>query len=133
MKQYLTLISLVLTITIAKAQSKDKFDAQFIYEKLVDMYHKSLTVDPEEYFSRFDYDLVSDNYLPNGDIVHRAVPDGRVDHLKLTDQQLINGWGNKELSFTTHSISNNLYSTVESRYSTNSRKEYDELLSYILK
>ncbi len=119
-------------VNTAKGQSEEKFDAKFIYEKMVDIYHKSLTVNTGEYFSQFGYDLVSDKYLRNGYIVHRAVPDAGVNHFNLSRNEVINGWGNKELSFTTHTLSNNLYTTVESRYSTRSRKEYNEFLNYIL-
>lgn len=132
MKKYLTLIAVIFIINVAKAQSGDKFDPKFIYEKLVDIYHKSLTVDLEEYFSQFGYDKIHEKYLRDGYVIHRAVPDAEVNHWTLTNQEVFNGWGNKELSFTTHSLSNNQYTTVESRYSTHSRKEYNQLLNYVL-
>ena len=132
MTKYLTLIALVFSISTANAQTKEQLGAKFIYEKLVDIYHKSLSVNPEEYFSEFGYDLVSDKDSPDGNIIHRAVADAGVNHLTLTNDEIINGWGDKEFSFTTHSLSKALYATIESRYSTRSRKEYKNLLNYVI-
>jgi len=127
MKKYLPLIAIVFFINTATAQEKN-LDPKFIYEKLVDIYHKSSSVD-EKYFSEIGFGLISTDSSPNGDIIQRAMYDAEANHFKLTQDDIFNG--PKEFTVTTHRLSTNLYSTIESRYCTRSRKEYKNCLEYI--
>src|ERR1700759_4944135 len=128
MKKYLLLIMTVVLISTSKAQTVKKFDAKFIYEKLVDIYHQSLTMNEQAYFSEFGFGLILPiNNLPNGDIIHRAASDDGIDYTHMNNDVILNGT-NKEFSFTTHSLSSSTFATIESRYSTSNRKEYQNLL-----
>jgi hypothetical protein len=131
MKKYLTLIAFTLFISTANAQVEKNLDPKFIYEKLVDIFHKSLTMGDDAYFSEFGFIPKEPKNLPDGNTRYGAVNDIGADYFNMSKDEIFNGKGGKEFSFTIHSLSDKLYTTVESRYSTRSRKEYKSLLAYI--
>jgi hypothetical protein len=114
MKKYIILIAAVLFFNVANAQ---RLDSKFIYDKLLDIYHKSLSIDGTEYFSQFGfgYGLYLFENLPDGSIIHPHK----------------NFEGDKEFSFTTRSISGHLFATVESTYATRDRREFKDLMKYV--
>jgi hypothetical protein len=117
MKKYLVLLAAVLSITIANGQSDKRLDPKFIYDKLTDIFHQSVSMNQEEYFSAlgFGYGVFLTENESDGSVTY---PHDNYNH-------------DKQFSFTTRSISEHIASTVQSAYATNDRKEYKNLLEYI--
>src|ERR1700739_3242670 len=97
-KSYLTLIVIVFSTSAIKAQDKKDLDPKFIYEKLIDIYHRAPTMDVDHYFSQFEFATVSDKNLPDGNVKHRAVNDYGINFFNttITNDEIINGKGGKE-------------------------------------
>ncbi len=117
MKKYLTLIAAFLFINVSKGQTDHRFDAKFIYETLLDLYHNSSQADNNYYWGKFGFALAESSPLTDGAVAHRALnnffhPD-------------------KEFSVTTRTILNDVFATEESAFATNNRKEYKNLLDYV--
>jgi len=118
MKRYLTLLVALLLINIACGQDGDKrLDAKFIYDKLVDIFHQSVSIDQEKYFSAFGFGY--------GVALTQTEPDGGVTYPHENIRR------DKQFSFTTQSITNSIASTIQSAYATNDRKEFKNLLEYV--
>jgi hypothetical protein len=116
MKKYLTLIILTVGFNFAYPQQQKRFDGKFVYDKLVDIFHRAPFADDEQYFDRFDFSF---------GYIQETEPDGSITHPRANQD------GDKQFNYTTRFVTGNISTTLESSYATTDRKEFKSTLEYV--